>query len=365
MTTKTVSACKRLRVRGLALLGLAALAAGYAEPAIAGSRVVRGVQVSERNGGTAVDVELNGPFLYLMHSPASAGSVIRIRLQPDGPSGRRAQGRQVVEWRHPDVVPLINVEYQDQATGASGLAATDGPVLTLRFARRVRFEVSQGRNLERIRVTVMGQPAQKSAHRRVAQKSLETEKRVAQNPKKRRSTAPVLEGYARRGVYLAFLPSYSFAGFEDEIEDLVPGIDISVDDSRALRGGIGYRVNPRLELELQGEWFEEYNIDLLGVEAAEFQAWSLALIGRVYLLTGRFQPYALAGGGYLDIELSDKLGLGLSENSSGTMARGGGGMDFYATNRIVINVEGSYVLPLGGLENLDYWTFGLGLKYRF
>ncbi len=56
MTTKTVLACKRLRVRGLALLGLVALAAGYAEAAAAGSRVVRGVQVSERDGRTAIDV---------------------------------------------------------------------------------------------------------------------------------------------------------------------------------------------------------------------------------------------------------------------------------------------------------------------
>ncbi len=357
MTTKTVLACKRLRVRGLALLGLVALAAGYAEAAAAGSRVVRGVQVSERNGRTAIDVELSGPFRVLMHSPASAGKVIRIRLQPEGRARRRAQGRQVVEWGHPDVVPLVNVEYRDQATGASSLAATDGPVLTLRFARPVRFEVSQGRSLERIRVTVMPQLAQKRAHRRVAQKSRKT--------KKRRATAPVDEGYARRGLYLAFLPSRSFAAFEDEIEDLVPGIEVSVDDSWALRGGIGYRVNPRLALEAQGEWYEEYNIDLLGVEAAEFQGWSAALIGKVYLLTGRFQPYALAGGGYLDVKLSDKLGIGLSENSSGSMARWGGGMDFYATNRFVINMEGSYVLPLGGLKDLDYWTFGLGLKYRF
>ena len=161
------------------------------------------------------------------------------------------------------------------------------------------------------------------------------------------------------------LPSRSFEAFQDEIEDLVPGIDVNVDDSWALRGGIGYRVNPRLAFEAQGEWYEEYNIDLLGIEAAKFQAWSVALIGKVYLLTNRFQPYALAGGGYLDIDLSDKLGLGLSENSPGTMARWGGGMDFYATNHLVINMEGSYMLPLGGVEDLDNWTFGMGLKYRF
>ncbi len=73
----------------------------------------------------------------------------------------------------------------------------------------------------------------------------------------------------------------------------------------------------------RGEWYSEYNIDLLGVEAAEFEGWSALLLGKVYLLTDWFQPYALAGGGYLDVELSDKLGLGLSENSTGSVVRWG------------------------------------------
>ncbi len=385
MTTKTVLRCKRVGVRGLGLIGLAALVVGHAGPAAAEPKVVREVQVSERDGKTMIDVQLSAPFRYLMHAPASAGKVIRIRLQPESPASRRAQGRQVVEWRHPDVVPLVNVEYGDRAAGGSSLTATDGPVLTLRFERPVAFEVSQGQSRDRVRVTLLPKLAQKRGHRLVAQTSHESEKPVtqkpaarstpratsqaakpaAQEPKKRRSTAPVDEGYARRGIYISFLPSRSFEAFHDEIEDLVPGIDVSVDDSWALSGRVGYRINPRMAVEVQGEWYEEYNIDLLGVEAAEFQGWSAALMGRVYLLTGRFQPYALAGGGYLDVKLSDKLGLGLSENSSGSMARWGGGIDFDATNRFVISMEGSYVLPLGGLEDLDFWTLGLGLKYRF
>ncbi len=345
MTTKTVLRCSRVRVRGLGLIGLAALVVGHAGPAAAEPKVVREIQVSERDGKTMIDVQLSAPFRYLMHAPASAGKVIRIRLQPESRASRRARGRQVVEWRHPDVVPLVNVEYGDRAAGGSFLTATDGPVLTLRFARPVAFEVSQGQSRDRVRVTLLP--------------------KLAQEPKERRSTAPVDEGYARRGIYISFLPSRSFEAFHDEIEDLLPLIEVSVDDSWAVSGRFGYRINPRMGVEVQGEWYEEYNIDLLGVEAAEFQGWSAALMGRVYLLTGRIQPYALAGGGYLDVKLSDKLGRGISENNSGSMARWGGGIDFYATNRFVISMEGSYVLPLGGLEDLDFWTFGLGLKYRF
>ena len=40
-------------------------------------------------------------------------------------------------------------------------------------------------------------------------------------------------------------------------------------------------------------------------------------------------------------------------------------MDLYATRGIVLNLEASYAYPLGGLEDLDYWTLGAGFKYRF
>ncbi len=43
----------------------------------------------------------------------------------------------------------------------------------------------------------------------------------------------------------------------------------------------------------------------------------------------------------------------------------GGGSDIYATQHFVVSVEGSYALPLGGLEGLDFWTLGIGLGYRF
>ncbi len=46
------------------------------------------------------------------------------------------------------------------------------------------------------------------------------------------------------------------------------------------------------------------------------------------------------------------------------MARWGGGIDIYAAPSFVLNLESSYVLPLGGLEGLDFWTLGVGLEDR-
>jgi hypothetical protein len=45
--------------------------------------------------------------------------------------------------------------------------------------------------------------------------------------------------------------------------------------------------------------------------------------------------------------------------------RFGGGLDFYLTESIVVSGEISYLMPTGKLDNLDYYSIGLGLQYRF
>jgi opacity protein-like surface antigen len=343
-------------VRGVALVAAAVLVPAHAGLGADRPRALRGIEVSEGRGTTLIDVQMNERFRYLTHSPASWGTVLRIRLRPEGGASRLAQlqGKQVVEWRHRDVVPLVDVKYDEEPTA--------GPLLILRFEKPVGFSVSQDQDLERIRVTVRAEGARKQAPWGGPLAAADTDKIKR---KGRSARVHEDEGYARRGFYFGVLTAIAFEAFQEEIEDLVPGIDVNVDDSWGLNGRIGYRIHPRLALEAQGEWYSEYNVDLLGIEAAEFEGWSATLLGKAYLLTGRFQPYALAGWGYLDVELSDKLGLGLSENSSGSVLRGGGGIDIYATRSFLLNLEASYALPLGSLENLDFWTIGVGLQYRF
>jgi hypothetical protein len=45
--------------------------------------------------------------------------------------------------------------------------------------------------------------------------------------------------------------------------------------------------------------------------------------------------------------------------------RFGGGLDFYATEHVVLTLGIDYVLPFGDLEDLDYVSIGWGLRYRF
>ena len=173
------------------------------------------------------------------------------------------------------------------------------------------------------------------------------------------------EGYTRTGVYFGFHSMYMGELFESEIEDSLPGVDLEVDDSKGFNARFGYRLFPWLALELQGDYYDDYNIELLGVDAAELGGWSASLIGKFYPFTGRIQPYLLGGGGYMQVDLSDQLGLGLSEDSSGSVAQGGLGVDIYLTRHIVLNLESSYAYPMGGVADLDFWTVRGGLEYRF
>ncbi len=173
------------------------------------------------------------------------------------------------------------------------------------------------------------------------------------------------EGYARRGFYLGLHSGYTGELFESEIEDSLPGVDLEVDDSRSLHARVGYRLFPWLAIEGHAELYDDYNIELLGVDAAELDGWAFTLMGKVYLLTGRIQPYLLAGGGYMEVNLSDQLSLGLSSDGSGSVAQGGAGLDFYLTRHLVVNVEAVYAFPMGGVEDLDFWTVRGGLEYRF
>jgi opacity protein-like surface antigen len=93
-----------------------------------------------------------------------------------------------------------------------------------------------------------------------------------------------------------------------------------------------------------------------------------------HLLTGRYQPFVLLGLGFMRMESKTRDASGGAIPGSAPQAsdrtiklamRFGGGLDFYITENVLANAEISYLMPTGKLEGLDYYTFGLGLQYRF
>jgi opacity protein-like surface antigen len=239
------------------------------------------------------------------------------------------------------------------------------------------------------------------------------------------------EGYDRRGLYVALSGSYARENFSDSTvvnlfdgelqynlrmlrgtpvlqdldakppipEDGDPGVytfslsDID-SDTFGVTGRGGYRCHPYISAELQFEALSDFEG---GIAETTVNPWpsaandvprnfDIALESLVFttnvkghLLTGRYQPFVLAGLGFMRMEtkaydITSKAMLDAAGQTRAAQAREirvevamrfGGGLDFYLTENVVVSAEGSYLMPTGKLDDLDYYTFGLGLQYRF
>ncbi len=58
-------------------------------------------------------------------------------------------------------------------------------------------------------------------------------------------------------------------------------------------------------------------------------------------------------------------GASATTSDSGFAARFGGGVDYWFTESISFGVVGSYVLPTGDLDGLDYFSLAGAIQYRF
>jgi opacity protein-like surface antigen len=176
--------------------------------------------------------------------------------------------------------------------------------------------------------------------------------------------------YARAGWFLGVGGSYGIAPALDDQSLLLDFLSLSVDDnSFGVNARGGYRCNQHLSAEAEVEWldgfevFSELGVVKLGIIKVEPVAVTANVKG--YLLTGRYQPFLLVGGGAITAKHTASEGLTGSFRENEFVMRFGGGIDVYATENVVVSVEGGYVLPFGKLDDLDYVNVGLGLQYRF
>lgn len=184
------------------------------------------------------------------------------------------------------------------------------------------------------------------------------------------------EGYARRGWLVGAGGSYVFETFEHEVESEIQKTigstaSTSADDSFSVNGRVGYRCHPRFSVELEEEWVHGFEIDLFNsmgskIATDDVAPWVETFNTKGYLLTGRYQPFVLLGGGIMTADYDAKV-RGFSDGSRETnfAMRFGGGVDLYATKHVVVSLETDYVIPFGNVGPLDYLSFGLGLQYRF
>ena len=187
------------------------------------------------------------------------------------------------------------------------------------------------------------------------------------------------DAYDRRGWLVGAAGSYAIETFEDDEEALFqsvlgPTIALSVDNSFGFNGRAGYRCHSRFSAEVEVEWVNGFDgnvsLPVLGeIATTEIEPIVVTTNVKGYLLTGRYQPFLLLGGGAMTAEftIQNQTGMGISgsERVSDFVMRFGGGIDVYATKNIVVSVGADYVLPFADLKDLDYVSIGWGIQYRF
>jgi opacity protein-like surface antigen len=167
--------------------------------------------------------------------------------------------------------------------------------------------------------------------------------------------------FARPGLYAIAAGSLGLL-LEDSVEQDF-GFYVGVDPELGFNLRGGYRVIPRLGMEVEIEWFD-HELDAPGGNI-DVEAFTLSYNVKPYLLTGRVQPYLLLGVGLMRGKISDHSGNELSQRHTDFASQWGGGVDAYLTENVALNLGLTYVLPSGKLGHFDTLSLGWGVMYRF
>ena len=194
------------------------------------------------------------------------------------------------------------------------------------------------------------------------------------------------DSYARRGWLLGALGVYAAETGESDLEgslrrDSGLPVSLSLKDTGGFKGQVGYRCHPNFSAEVDVEWLDGFDATIfvdktsdpndpnvpprsIGGKIATVDIEPVVVTASLkgYPLTGRYQPFAAVGAGAMivDTKVKDSVGLGGSATSTDTsiVMRFGGGLDFYATENVVLQFGVDYVLPFADdLEDFDPQRF--------
>ena len=180
-------------------------------------------------------------------------------------------------------------------------------------------------------------------------------------------TASAAGEYGRSGPYLAAGGVYAFENIDK------PGAPLFVDDvdnswGYNVRGG--YRFNKYFALE--AEWEQWIGFDYTPALAvslpdnAGFEGWLLSANAKFFLSDGPFQPYLLAGAGWMGGQDKARLdGSGNSLDDTDMGVRFGAGLDFYFSRNWGMNAEVGYAMGVDTLNDYQLIPISFGVFYRF
>jgi len=168
--------------------------------------------------------------------------------------------------------------------------------------------------------------------------------------------------YSRNGFYANFGVVLGFATFSnlgsDEVKDPL---------SLGMNARLGYRFHPRIAAEAQFEWIDGWDVLRSGpdndLRVERIVTGSANIKG--FILTKRIQPYGVLGLGATHIRERDEATGNHRESQTDFSVRVGAGADWYVTDALGLNLEASFVAPIGDLQDYHYTSLGIGFFIRF
>jgi opacity protein-like surface antigen len=163
----------------------------------------------------------------------------------------------------------------------------------------------------------------------------------------RQGAEPAVSDPARTGVYVGLGGTYAMELFDG------PG---SFDNGFGFNVRLGNRLHKHFAAELEIEKFNGFS----GQAGAEYDSWIIGLNGKAFVLTDKWQPFFLAGIGFVDGELSGPV----TDAEEDFALRFGGGLDWYFRDNVVASVDLTYLLHTGDLSDFDALALSFGIQYR-
>jgi outer membrane protein with beta-barrel domain len=177
--------------------------------------------------------------------------------------------------------------------------------------------------------------------------------------------------YTRPGPYLGL-------GVSGGLEEFNGGSGSAFGDSAGLTFRGGYRFTPYFALEGLYEYMDDFGFSATTLRGTKIHddvhTHNFSLMGKGILPLGCIQPslefvqpYLTGGVGFLNANNSGKIrGEELNGSSATEFAgRVGAGIDLQATSQLALTLDSGYVLPTNQLSNLNYISFGMGVRYTF
>ncbi|NOT29183.1 MAG: outer membrane beta-barrel protein [Planctomycetes bacterium] len=180
--------------------------------------------------------------------------------------------------------------------------------------------------------------------------------------------------WERGSNYVGLGASYGIEHFDLDQAEEDSGFDLG---ARGAVGGevrLGQRVTAQVELELQAQLYDAFEIDASDGSSSEVELRTLTLNAKLYEnlserwfpgLSERLCPYVVLGLGAMQAELDDSSSFLRAFDASAAVGRAGLGLEAFVSDAFVWFVEGSALEPFDDLDGLSFFALTTGVQWRF